>query len=64
MAPSALHEKVLSLIDAQAEKARQGRPAAIVAKMNALVDPAVIRALYRASQAGVRSTWRSGGSAA
>jgi polyphosphate kinase len=53
VAPSALHDKVLSLIDAQAEKARQGQPAAIVAKMNALVDPAVIRALYRASQAGV-----------
>jgi len=53
VAPSALHEKVLSLIDAQAEKARQGKPAAIIAKMNALVDPAVIRALYRASQAGV-----------
>ncbi|HEY1435648.1 MAG TPA: polyphosphate kinase 1 [Thermoanaerobaculia bacterium] len=53
VAPSALHDKVLALIDAEAEKARQGRPAAIVAKMNALVDPAVIRALYRASQAGV-----------
>jgi polyphosphate kinase len=53
VAPQALHDKVLSLIDAQAEKARQGKPAAIVGKMNALVDPAVIRALYRASQAGV-----------
>ncbi len=53
VAPTALHEKVLSLIDAEAEKARQGKPAAIVAKMNALVDPTVIRALYRASQAGV-----------
>ncbi len=53
VAPTALHEKVISLIDAEAEKARQGKPAAIVAKMNALVDPTVIRALYRASQAGV-----------
>ncbi|HWZ85938.1 MAG TPA: RNA degradosome polyphosphate kinase, partial [Thermoanaerobaculia bacterium] len=53
VAPSALHDKVLALIDAEAEKARQGLPSAIVAKMNALVDPAVIRALYRASQAGV-----------
>src|SRR5262245_30673609 len=53
VAPSALHDKVLELIDAEAEKARQGKPARIVAKMNALVDPAAIRALYRASQAGV-----------
>ncbi len=53
VAPSLLHDKVVALIDGEAEKARQGRPAAIVAKMNALVDPAVIRALYRASQAGV-----------
>jgi polyphosphate kinase len=53
VAPSALHDKVLALIDAEAEKARQGKPAGIVGKMNALVDPAVIRALYRASQAGV-----------
>ena len=53
VAPSLLHDKVLALIDREAEKAREGKPAAIVAKMNALVDPAVIRALYRASQAGV-----------
>ncbi|HYX21673.1 MAG TPA: polyphosphate kinase 1 [Thermoanaerobaculia bacterium] len=53
VAPSGLHEKVLALIDAEAEKARQGKPSGIVAKMNALVDPSVIRALYRASQAGV-----------
>jgi polyphosphate kinase len=53
VAPTALHDKVLALIDAEAEKARLGKPAAIVAKMNALVDATVIRALYRASQAGV-----------
>ena len=56
VAPFALHEKVLALIDREAEKAREGKPAAIVAKLNALVDPRVIRALYRASQAGVPIT--------
>ena len=53
VAPFALHEKVVSLIDREAEKAREGKPASIVAKMNALVDANVIRALYRASSAGV-----------
>jgi polyphosphate kinase len=53
VAPFALHEKVLALIDREAEKARAGKPSAIVAKMNSLVDARVIRALYRASQAGV-----------
>jgi polyphosphate kinase len=53
VAPFSLHDKVVALIDREAEKARQGKPASIVAKMNSLVDPTVIRALYRASQAGV-----------
>ena len=53
VAPFSLHEKVVALIDREAGKAREGRPAGITAKMNALVDPTVIRALYRASQAGV-----------
>ncbi|HEY6928096.1 MAG TPA: polyphosphate kinase 1, partial [Thermoanaerobaculia bacterium] len=53
VAPHWLHEKVVALIDREAEKARQGKPSAIVAKMNSLVDPNVIRALYRASGAGV-----------
>jgi polyphosphate kinase len=53
VAPFALHEKILGLIDREAEKARAGQPASIVAKLNSLVDPATIRALYRASQAGV-----------
>jgi polyphosphate kinase len=53
VAPHWLHEKLVSLIDREAEKARQGKPSAIVAKMNSLVDAKVIRALYRASGAGV-----------
>lgn len=56
VAPFTLHEKVLSLIDREAEKARQGRPSSILAKMNALVDAKLIRALYRASAAGVPIT--------
>ncbi len=53
VAPFTLHEKLLSLIDREAEKARQRRPARVIAKMNSLVDPRLIRALYRASGAGV-----------
>lgn len=56
VAPFSLHEKILSLIDREAQKAREGRPASIVAKMNSLVDANVIRALYRASSAGVPIT--------
>jgi polyphosphate kinase len=54
VAPMSLQKKVLSLIHREAKKARAGQPARIVAKMNSLVDPGVIRALYAASQAGVR----------
>jgi len=53
VAPFALHDRLIVLIDREAEKARQGKPCAILAKLNALVDPSVIKALYRASQAGV-----------
>ena len=53
VAPLDLAEKTISLIDREAEHARQGRPARIVAKMNALLDKNVVQALYRASQAGV-----------
>jgi len=54
VAPLDLAEKVIALIDREADHARQGRQARIVAKMNALVDKGVVQALYRASQAGVQ----------
>jgi polyphosphate kinase len=53
VAPLDLAEKVLELIAREAEHARQGMPARIIAKMNALLDKKVILALYQASQAGV-----------
>jgi polyphosphate kinase len=52
VAPLDLAEKVIALIDREADHARQGRPARIIAKMNALLDKNIIQALYRASQAG------------
>src|SRR5579871_2656762 len=51
--PFHLHEAVQRLIERESEHARAGRPARIVAKLNALVDPQTIESLYRASQAGV-----------
>jgi polyphosphate kinase len=56
VAPLGMHEAVLGLIGREADHARAGRPAGIVAKMNALVEADVIEALYRASQAGVPIT--------
>ncbi len=53
VAPLNLAEHFLALIAREAEHARHGRPARIIAKMNALLDKNVIMALYRASQAGV-----------
>ncbi len=53
VAPGDMQDRILRLIDAERAKAERGEPARIVAKMNALVDPPVIRALYAASQAGV-----------
>jgi polyphosphate kinase len=54
VAPVDLAARCLAMIDREAAHARHGRPAHIIAKMNGLLDPAVIKALYRASQAGVR----------
>ena len=53
-APIGLRERVAELIRAEADRARQGMPAQIDAKMNSLVDPALIDALYDAGRAGVR----------
>jgi len=53
VAPLDLAEKLMELIAREAEHARLGRPARIIAKMNALLDKKVILALYQASQAGV-----------
>jgi polyphosphate kinase len=54
VSPRAMREKLLSLIDAEIAHVKAGRPGAIWAKMNALVDTQVIDALYRASDAGVQ----------
>ncbi|MFN0063797.1 MAG: polyphosphate kinase 1 [Myxococcaceae bacterium] len=54
VAPFGLRERVIELIDREAERARRGEGGRIVAKMNSLVDPSVIRALYAASQAGAQ----------
>ncbi len=54
VAPLNLAEHFLSLIAREAEHARHGRPARIIAKMNALLDKNIIMALYQASQAGVK----------
>ncbi|HIL07974.1 MAG TPA: polyphosphate kinase 1, partial [Candidatus Latescibacteria bacterium] len=53
VAPAGLMRGMLDRIERESEHARAGRPAAIIAKMNGLMDPAIIKALYRASQAGV-----------
>jgi polyphosphate kinase len=52
-APFKLHASLLALIDGEIAAAQAGRPARIVAKLNALVDPGIIQALYGASRAGV-----------
>ncbi len=54
LAPFALQKEIIRAIRNEAKIARAGRPARIIAKMNALLDESVIRALYAASADGVK----------
>ncbi|MFC5367358.1 polyphosphate kinase 1 [Salinirubrum litoreum] len=53
VAPENMRDQFTRLIRREAEHARQGKPARIVAKMNSLEDPEIVEELYRASMAGV-----------
>ncbi|MCI0652434.1 MAG: polyphosphate kinase 1 [Planctomycetes bacterium] len=52
--PFTLHSTLLNYIENETAAAQAGRKAQITAKLNALIEPQIIRALYRASQAGVK----------
>jgi polyphosphate kinase len=54
IAPTDYHAWVLRMIERETKNARDGKPAQIVAKLNALVEPQTIEALYRAAGAGVK----------
>jgi len=54
IAPIALKRRFLELIEREANRARQKYPAKIMAKMNSLTDVDIIKALYKASEAGVK----------
>jgi polyphosphate kinase len=53
LAPRDMAKTCIALIDREARHARRKRPARIIAKVNAVIDPPIIQALYRASRAGV-----------
>jgi polyphosphate kinase len=52
-APLGLRERIIEMIDAETDRKNHGQKARIIAKLNSLVDPEIIEALYRASNAGV-----------
>jgi polyphosphate kinase len=52
--PFTLHQRVIEAIQNETRLATEGKPARIIAKMNALLEPDTIEALYQASQAGVK----------
>ncbi|MEM8870734.1 MAG: RNA degradosome polyphosphate kinase [Pseudomonadota bacterium] len=54
ISPHSLKSTLIENLDAEAAHARAGRPAAVWAKLNSVIEPGVIDALYAASQAGVR----------
>jgi polyphosphate kinase len=54
VAPMDLAERVANLIAREADHARAGKPAHIIAKVNSLLDKNVVQELYRAAQAGVQ----------
>lgn len=54
MAPLGLRPKLLEMIEAETQRKQHGQKAVILAKLNSLVDPKIIDALYAASQAGVK----------
>ena len=53
-APFTLHQRLLEMIDREAQNALEGRRVRIIMKVNSITEPEVIRALYRASCAGVQ----------
>ncbi len=54
VAPFTLHERMLAAIKRESRHAKAGKPAHVIAKMNSLLEPRVIEALYAASQTGVK----------
>lgn len=52
--PFGMHDAIIAKLSREADHARAGRPARVIAKMNSLVEPQAIEALYRASCAGVK----------
>jgi polyphosphate kinase len=54
VAPSRLQDFMLEKIALEASIAQQGKPARIIAKINGLLEPAIVKALYKASNAGVK----------